>query len=285
MHLEEIKRRTNPFSIYNIMVFCLFVALFTWSWEATEMSVRALVQGWQNMFSYVRGNPAIEGSSFLPPAVNLYSIKKYLLSMMETVHMAFIALVISVIIAFPLAFFASRNTLDIIIPAKNFAGVATKKVLYAATRFLANLSRSINELVWALIFVSAVGLGPMAGILALGIHTAGVLIKLFSEGIEAIDSEPVNALTATGASFIKVIRFAVIPQILPFFVSMILYRFESDVRSATILGFTGAGGIGVFLYDKLRGYDNHHVTTILIVIIITVAVVDRISAIIRRRYT
>jgi phosphonate transport system permease protein len=205
--------------------------------------------------------------------------------MMETVHMAFIALVISVIIAFPLAFFASRNTLDIIIPAKNFAGVATKKVLYAATRFLANLSRSINELVWALIFVSAVGLGPMAGILALGIHTAGVLIKLFSEGIEAIDSEPVNALTATGASFIKVIRFAVIPQILPFFVSMILYRFESDVRSATILGFTGAGGIGVFLYDKLRGYDNHHVTTILIVIIITVAVVDRISAIIRRRYT
>jgi phosphonate transport system permease protein len=285
MQLEEIKKRTNPFSVYNIVIVCVFVALLTWSWEATEMSIKALIEGWQNMFIYVRGNPSIEGSGFFPPAVNLYSINKYLLSMMETVQMAFIALVISVIIAFPLAFFASRNTLDIIMPGKSVFGMIVKKALYASTRFLANLSRSINELVWALIFVSAVGLGPMAGILALGIHTSGVLIKLFSEGIEAIDSEPVNALAATGANFIKVIRFAVVPQIMPFFVSMTLYRFESDVRSATILGFTGAGGIGVYLYDKLRGYDNPHVTTILIVIVITVALVDRISAIIRKRCT
>ncbi len=111
-------------------------------------------------------------------------------------------------------------------------------------RFFANLSRSINEIIWALLFVSAVGLGPMPGILALGIHTSGVLIKLFSEGIETAQQEPIDALTATGAGFVKVICYAVIPQITPFFVSMSLYRLESDVRSATILGFTGAGGIG-----------------------------------------
>jgi phosphonate transport system permease protein len=154
-----------------------------------------------------------------------------------------------------------------------------------ATRFLANLSRSINELVWALIFVAAVGLGPMPGILALAVHTSGVLTKLFSEGIENIQGEPVTALAATGAGPFKVIRYAVIPQISPFFVSMILYRFESDVRAATILGFTGAGGIGVYLFDKLRSYENKDVTTIMIIIIITVALVDRLSAAIRKKYT
>lgn len=285
MHIDEIKKKTNPFSPYNITIILLSMAIFTWSWKTTEMSIGSLIKGWENMIVYVRGNPSIEGSSFIPPAYDANTIKHYLMSMLETVHMAIIAVVISVVIAFPLAFFASRNTLDIIMPKQTIFFKTIKKIIYTVTRFVANLSRSINELVWALIFVSAVGLGPMAGILALGVHTSGVLIKLFSEGIEAIDHEPVNALVSTGAHFIKIIRYAIMPQIMPFFVSMTLYRFESDVRSATILGFTGAGGIGVYLYDKLRGYDNNHVTTILIVIIVTVAIVDRISAMIRKRFT
>jgi phosphonate transport system permease protein len=205
--------------------------------------------------------------------------------MLETVQMAILALILSVAIAFPLAFAASRNTLEILIPGRQIAPLALRKALYTSIRFFANLSRSINELVWALIFVAAVGLGPMPGILALGIHTSGVLIKLFSEGIENVQPEPVTALMATGAGPMKVIRYAVIPQITPYFVSMTLYRFESDVRSATILGFTGAGGIGVYLYDKLRSYENQDVTTILIIIVITVALVDRLSATIRKRYT
>jgi phosphonate transport system permease protein len=285
MHLEEIRRQRNPFSLYNLFVIFAFLAILTWSWKSTEMSVKALLDGWWNMIVYVRGNPELAGSGFFPPELNAYSFHKYLLSMLETVQMASLALILSVAISFPLSFLASRNTLEIILPGRKLRVKILRKVLYGATRFIANLSRSINELVWALIFVSAVGLGPMAGILALGIHTSGVLIKLFSEGIEAIQSEPIDALVATGASFIKVIRYAVIPQIMPFFVSMTLYRFESDVRSATILGFTGAGGIGMYLYDKLRSYDNHHVTTILIVIIATVALVDRFSAMVRRKYT
>jgi phosphonate transport system permease protein len=237
------------------------------------------------MIVYVGGNPAIEGSGFFPPEFHEMRLTKYLLSMVETIQMAFLALILSVVIAFPLSFLASRNTLEIIIPGHNWFSIFLRKMSYAATRFIANLSRSINELVWALIFVSAVGLGPMPGILALGVHTSGVLMKLFSEGIENIQPDPVTALMATGAGPFKVIRFAVIPQIVPFFVSMILYRFESDVRSATILGFTGAGGIGMYLFDKLRAYENKDVTTILIIIIIAVALVDHLSAVIRKRYT
>lgn len=237
------------------------------------------------MIVYIGGNPAIEGSGFFPPEFHERRIIKYLISMVETVQMAFLALILSVLIAFPISFFASRNTLEIIFPGRNWFSSVLRKSSYMATRFIANLSRSINELVWALIFVSAVGLGPMPGILALGVHTSGVLIKLFSEGIENIQPEPITALTATGGGPFNVIRYAVVPQIAPFFVSMILYRFESDVRSATILGFTGAGGIGMYLFDKLRSYENGDVTTILIIIIIAVALVDRLSAVVRKRYT
>jgi phosphonate transport system permease protein len=285
MHIDEIKRRTNPFHPYNIMVTVIGLILVAWSWRATEMSVPQLLDGWGNMLTYIAGNPEIKDSGFFPPSLHAGSLAKYLLSMLETVQMAFLALILSILIAFPLSFFASRNTLNIIIPGNRGSALFLKNGIYVSVRFFANLSRSINEIIWALLFVSAVGLGPMPGILALGIHTSGVLIKLFSEGIETAQQEPIDALTATGAGFIKVICYAVVPQITPFFVSMSLYRLESDVRSATILGFTGAGGIGIYLFDKLRSYENHDVTTILIIIVITVAIIDRASAAIRTRYT
>lgn len=285
MHIDEIKQQTNPFHPYNLMVISTALLVVVWCWHSTEMGVGKLLEGWGNMLTYLAGNPEIEDSGFFPPRLAQKGMVHYLVSMLETVQMAFLALILSVVIAFPLSFFASKNTLEIIIPGKRRVASITKKLLYTVVRFFANLSRSINEIIWALLFVSAVGLGPMPGILALGIHTSGVLLKLFSEGIEAIQQEPIDALTATGAGFIKVIRYAVFPQITPYFVSMTLYRLESDVRSATILGFTGAGGIGVYLFDKLRSYENRDVTTILIIIVITVAIIDRISAAIRAKYT
>jgi phosphonate transport system permease protein len=285
MELEQVRRETHPFQPYNLLVGAVLLALVAWSWRATEMSVTALLQGWGNMLAYVRGNPAIRDSGFFPPRLGHAGVVRYLLSMVETVQMAFLALLISVAIAFPLAFLASRNILAILVPGNRRWARLLRGAIYGSVRTLANLARSINELVWALMFVAAVGLGPMPGILALGVHTSGVLVKLFSEGIEAIQPEPLDALTATGAGIVKSIRYAVIPQIAPYAVSMTLYRFESDVRSATILGFTGAGGIGVFLYDKLRSYENGDVTTILIIVVLTVALLDRLSAAIRRRCT
>jgi phosphonate transport system permease protein len=285
MNLDDIKRRTNTFHPYNIMVAGVSLIVVVWCWHSTQMSFGKLWEGWGNMLAYISGIPDIKDSGFFPPSVSPEKFSKYLLSMLETVQMALLALVLSVLIAFPLSFFASKNTLDIIIPGRQgFARIA-KNASYSGVRLFANLSRSINEIIWALLFVSAVGLGPMPGILALGIHTSGVLIKLFSEGIEAVQQEPIDALSATGAGFVQIIRYAVFPQITPFFVSMTLYRLESDVRSATILGFTGAGGIGVFLFDKLRSYENRDVTTILIIIVFTVAIIDRISSAIRARYT
>lgn len=285
MHIDEIKRRTNPFHPSNIMVIGLSLMVVAWCWRSTEMSLGGLMDGWGNMVTYIAGNPELQDSGFFPPDLGGHKLQRYLLSMLETVQMAVLALILSILIAFPLSFFASRNTLDIIIPGQRRSDLLLKHGIYMSVRLVANLSRSINEVIWALLFVSAVGLGPMPGILALGLHTSGVLIKLFSEGIETVQQEPIDALTATGAGFVKVISYAVIPQITPFFVSMSLYRLESDVRSATILGFTGAGGIGIYLFDKLRSYENHDVTTILIIIVITVAIIDRISAAIRARYT
>lgn len=284
MSIEILKKEANPFKLFNLAIIGIFAYIVIRSWVDTEMSFVGLVEGWGHMVSYIQGNPDIEGSSYFPPIFYKDDLLVYFWAMVETVQMAVIALLLSVILAIPLSYITSRNILEILIPGKTVFHTFLKKALYSFGTTIANIFRSVNELVWALIFVSAVGLGPMAGILALGIHTAGVLSKLLSEGNESIDPGPVEALTNSGAGFIKVIAFAVVPQTMPHFVSMILYRFESDVRSASILGFVGAGGIGFYLFDKLRGFENGHVCTILIFIIVTVWALDNLSAIIRKRF-
>lgn len=283
MDLEELRRRTHPMRPKNLATVALGLAVVAICWNQTGMGVIELVKGSKNMLVYVQGNPGIADSGFFPPAFTAKSLGVYAMSMLETIEMAFLALVLSVCISFPLSFFASRNTLEIIFPGRSAPWRILRAALYTGTRLFANLTRSINEIIWALLFVSAVGLGPMPGILALGLHTSGVLIKLFSEGIESVSREPIEALSSTGAASIKVIRYAVVPQIAPYVVSMILYRLESDLRSATILGFTGAGGIGMLLFDKLRSYENRDVTTILVFIVVTVAAIDRLSAWIRSK--
>jgi phosphonate transport system permease protein len=284
MNVEELRVKSNPFSFSKSAIIVVFLLVLAQSWNDTEMSFVSLIDGWHYMIEYLTGNPDIEGSGFFPPNLNKDDLLTYSLSMLETIQMAIVALVLSIIVAVPLSYMSSRNILDILIPGKTPFHLFSKRVIYGSATLVANVFRSINEIIWALIFVSAVGLGPMAGILALGVHTAGVLAKLLSEGNESIDPGPVEALTTTGAGFIKVLVYAVIPQTLPHFVSMALYRFESDVRSASILGFVGAGGIGFYLFDKMRAFENADVCTIIIVIVITVWVLDKFSAVIRKRF-
>jgi phosphonate transport system permease protein len=284
MSVDELKRESSPFKLFNMVIFAVLIYLVIQSWVDTEMSFGGLIEGWGHMVSYIQGNPEIEGSSYFPPNGTMDDLEVYFWAMVETVEMAIIALVMSVIIAVPLSYMTSRNILNILIPGHSWFHKTLRNAIYTFGTLIANIFRSVNELVWALIFVSAVGLGPMAGILALGIHTAGVLSKLLSEGNEAIDPGPVEALTNSGAGFIKVLAYAVVPQTMPHFISMVLYRFESDVRSASILGFVGAGGIGFYLFDKLRGFENGDVSTILIFIIITVWGLDNLSAMIRKRF-
>ena len=282
--LHDLQKASNPFTIYNILISVSLLALFLGSWYGSEMSISSIISGWADMKSYMIGNPNIENSSFFPPSTNIHSITKYTASMIQTLMMAIVALVLSVAIAFPLSILASRNILNILIPSNSILHSSTKSAIYSISMLFANVFRSVNELVWALIFVSAVGLGPMAGILALAIHTAGVLTKLLAEGNESIDPGPIQALNSTGAGFIKILFYAVIPQTMPHFISMVLYRFESDVRSASILGFVGAGGIGFYLFDKIRGFENGDVTTIILIIVFTVWCIDKISAYIRSKF-
>ncbi|QOG12342.1 phosphonate ABC transporter, permease protein PhnE [Arcobacter sp. FWKO B] len=280
----DLKKHATPFKAYNLMIIGALALVFLASWYGSEMSLVALYDGWGHMVKYLSGNPNIENSSFLPPSTNWTNIEKYLYSMLETVMMAVVALVISVILAFPMSLLGSRNIVELLFPGQSLINRFIKRTIYGITTLLANIFRSVNEIIWALIFVSAVGLGPMAGILALGIHTAGVLAKLLSEGIESIDPGPVNALNASGAGFIKILFYAIMPQTMPHFISMVLYRFESDVRAASVLGFVGAGGIGFYLFDAIRSFEHGDVTTILMIIVATVWVIDKISAYVRSKF-
>jgi len=136
--------------------------------------------------------------------------------------------------------------------------------------------------VFAVLFVVAVGLGPFAGVMALFVHTTGILAKLFSEAVEAIDPRPVEAIRTTGASRMQQVIFGVIPQVLPLWISFSLYRLESNIRSATVLGLIGAGGIGQVLFETIRGFYYPQASAIIIIIVLTVTVMDLISQQLRK---
>jgi phosphonate transport system permease protein len=135
-----------------------------------------------------------------------------------------------------------------------------------------------------MLFIVAVGLGPFAGVMALWIHTTGTLAKLFSEAVEAIDPRPVEGVRATGASAVEEILYGVIPQVLPLWISYSLYRFESNVRSASVVGMVGAGGIGVILYEVIRGFEYAQTCAVMIIIIVFVTAIDMLSARIRKLF-
>jgi len=143
-------------------------------------------------------------------------------------------------------------------------------------------ARAINEMVFAMLFVVAVGLGPFAGVLALWIHTTGILAKLFSEAVESIDPHPVEGVRATGANTLQEVIYGVIPQVLPLWISYSLYRFESNVRSATVLGIVGAGGVGALLWEYIRGFYYAETASVMIIIILCVTVLDMISQRLRK---
>ena len=155
-------------------------------------------------------------------------------------------------------------------------------VVYLAARRLMDVLRAVNEFVFALMFVTAVGLGPFAGMLALGLHTGGVLGKLLSETIEAIDPGQVEGVAAVGAGRLHVIAFGVVPQVMPNFLSYILLRFESDIRSASVIGMVGGGGIGFYLWDTIRVFNDREAATVILLIVAMVMCVDVVSSRVRR---
>jgi len=229
-----------------------------WSWGGADMRPMALFRDSANMAVFAR--------EFFPP--NFHDWRIYLAEMVVTIHIAVWGTVLAVVCAVPCGLMSAAN----LVP----------KWIYQPVRRVMDACRAINEMVFAMLFIVAVGLGPFAGVLALWIHTTGVLAKLFAEAVEAIDPRPVEGVRATGANALEEILYGVIPQVLPLWISYTLYRFESNVRSASVVGMVGAGGIGVILHEVIRGFDYAETSAVLLIIIVSVTLIDLLSARIRQ---
>ena len=204
---------------------------------------------------------------YFPPETAWSRVKGYLVALVETLAIAIWGTLLAIVCAVPVSLLAAKNTLALIITGDSAAARSLRQGCIFGVRRLLDACRGFNEFVMALIFVAVIGLGPFAGILALWIHTFGILGKVFSEQIEAIEDGQVEALSSTGAAVDQVIVFSVLPQVMPGVVSYSLLRFESNVRSAAILGFVGAGGIGfphlrqaqrIPVPGSLHHDDHHH---------------------------
>lgn len=211
------------------------------------------------------GNMASFAADFFPP--DFRDWRQYLDEMVVTVQIAVWGTFLAVVAAVPLGLLCSANIAPVWV--------------HQPLRRLMDACRAINEMVFAMLFIVAVGLGPFAGVLALWVHTTGVLAKLFSEAVEAIDPRPVEGVRATGANAVEEVVYGVIPQVLPLWISLSLYRFESNVRSASVVGIVGAGGIGTLLWEIIRSFRYAETCAIMIIIIAFVAAIDLISARIR----
>jgi len=191
-------------------------------------------------------------------------------SAIETIYIAIWGNVIATLIGLPLGIMAARN-------------ITRSPIVRGFAKAVLNLLRSISELIWAIFFVAAVGLGPFPGAVALGVNFAGILGRLYAEAMENVDGGPVEALQATGARRLQVIVYAIFPQVLPQFVTYILYWFEVGVRSATVLGMVGAGGIGFELVTTIRMFEFRETATVLLIILLMVTIIDTASSLIRSR--
>ena len=245
-------------SVLRLLSWGAVVALLAASWQGADMRPLDLVRDSGNMATYA--------ADFFPPNFSQWRI--YLQEMIVTLQIALWGTALAVVFAIPLGLLSSANV------APAWVRQPVRRTMDAA--------RAINEMVFAMLFIVAVGLGPFAGVLALFVHTTGVLAKLFSEAVESIDAQPVEGIRATGANALEEIVYGIIPQVLPLWISYSLYRFESNVRSASVVGMVGAGGIGVILWEIIRGFQYAETCAVMVIIVVTVTLIDLVSARIRQ---
>lgn len=233
----------------------LFTASLVWSFITAQLSLSRLFAGRSAMTAFVHG--------MFPPDGNV--VPTVIESTIVTVQLALVGTVLAVPLALVLGFLAADN-------------VMPSRVVRSVVRFALNFNRSIDTLILALILVSAVGLGPLPGVVALAIHSIGALGKLFYEAIETLDPGPVEAMRSVGATPLQIVRWGLWPQFAPHFVSIVLFRFELNVRVSTVLGLVGAGGLGFLLISYMRGAEYAKVTVVIAAIVILVMALDAISS-------
>jgi phosphonate transport system permease protein len=256
----DASRITPPRTSWlTLAVWGLLPAVLAASWKGADMRPMDLLRDGGNMGEYARG--------FFPP--NFSEWRHYVEELLVTLQIAAWGTALAILGSVPLALLASDNI--------------TPWWVHQPVRRVLDAFRSINEMLFALLFVVAVGLGPFAGVLALWVHTTGVLAKLFSEAVEQIDPQPVEGIRATGAHPLAEIVYGVIPQVMPLWISYALYRFESNVRSASVVGMVGAGGIGMVLWDVIRGFQYSQTAAVLIMLVVAVSAIDVVSSTLRKR--
>jgi phosphonate transport system permease protein len=255
----SLPRRPRSYYAKLILIIGVVLAIHVWAWNGTEMEFSRLLAGVPQGAMFL--------SQLFPP--NLEVTQTVIGAALETLQIAIIGTTFGAIIAVPLGFLSASN-------------IASPRVYYA-TRTSLSAIRSVPLILYALIFVVAVGLGPLAGTLAITLYSVGMLGKFYAEAIEAIDPRIVEGVLATGASPILALRHGVVPQVLPHFVGFTLYRLEINFREATILGLVGAGGIGFYITLYMRSFAYHRVATVVLIILVMVFIIDTVSAWLRSR--
>jgi phosphonate transport system permease protein len=285
--LETLRTQLlRPFPTLNLRTIgfvIAVIAVLAWSWNAAKPSATNRVSGVWDALSAMGDlisrmfPPEFELARGTQFTVNVFGNQWVLgwpiiiTSVIETVQMAIIGTLGAISMAIPLSLFAARNT-------------SPHPAIYQAVRFVLNFMRSIPELVYALLFVAAVGLGPFVGVLALAFGTTASLARLYSEAIEQIDPQQVLALRATGANAAQRFIYAVLPQAVPLLLSYSIAYFEHNVRNAAILGYVGAGGVGYKLFEYM-GYGAYQkLLGTAIILVIAVTIIDRVSNYVRQRF-
>ena len=246
-------------SWFSLLSWAVVLAVLVVSWQGAEMAPLTLIKDGGNMATFA--------ADFFPPDFSQW--QDYLTEMAVTLQIAVWGTALAVVLSIPFGLMSAEN----LVPWW----------VYQPVRRLMDACRAINEMVFAMLFVVAVGLGPFAGVLALWVHTTGVLAKLFSEAVEAIEPSPVEGVRSTGASFLEEVVYGVIPQVFPLWISYSLYRFESNVRSATVVGMVGAGGIGMVLWELIRSFAFEQTCAVMALIVLVVVVFDMLSQQLRKR--
>lgn len=267
--------------LWTYFLVATVVVLLIWSYRGSEIHLAQLLSrdGSGQVFAYIK--------RLFPPDLSAVVLREALWGAIETFAISFMGTLMAVVIALSLVFFASRNLMYsghlYEMEPKQGWNRAIRLVPYVGAKALLNFLRTVPEMVWALIFVFLVGLGPFPGVLALGIHTGGVLGKLFGEVLEDVDPQPIESLQSTGANRLQILFYAILPQVLPQFVSYTLYRWEVNIRAAAVLGFVGAGGLGQRIHIAISLFLENQLLTFILVIYALVIFVDTLSAYLRRK--
>lgn len=281
--MKQTTGTPDPRSRRAYLVLGLLGLLLLWSYRGSEIDPGLLFsrEGIGAIAVYIR--------RLFPPDLSSSVVRDAVLGAWETFAISLIGTSLAVAIALSLVFFSSRNLvysgLLYEMEAKGTRRELVRRVPYLCAKILLNGLRTVPEMLWALIFVFLVGLGPFPGVLALGVHTGGVLGKLFSEVLEDVKLQPIESLQSSGAGKLQILFYGIVPQVLPQFISYTLYRWEVNIRIAAVLGFVGAGGLGQRIHIAISLFLENQLLTLLIVLYVLVTCVDYLSAYLRRRVT